>query len=136
MIYNDFRDPFSIVFVRPHFGTPPLKSFLTHLGAPGCRASLAMSILIRFGEPPGVQNGTLERPGRLEMSKRDVTFSRGGGPGAVLFRPRRALRSKWVPEATLVDFGTPLGHLGRHLTPTGGPKARFPKEFWPLVTRF
>ena len=31
-----------------------------------------------------------------------------------LFRPRRALRSKWVPEATLVDFGTPLGHLGRH----------------------
>ena len=32
----------------------------------------------------------------------------------VFFRPRRALRSKWVPEATLVDFGTPLGHLGRH----------------------
>jgi len=36
------------------------------------------------------------------------------GDRGFLFRPRRALRSKWVPEATLVDFGTPLGHLGRH----------------------
>ena len=69
-----------------------------------------MSILDFFGEPPGVQNGALERPGRPKMSKLDVTFS----PARVFFRPRRALRSKWVPEATLVDFGTPLGHLGRH----------------------
>ena len=56
-----------------HFPTPfwdPLwKSLLALLGPPRCRASLAMSILEHFWDPPGVQNGALERPGAARKVK-------------------------------------------------------------------
>ena len=46
-----------------------------------------MSILEHFGEPPWVQNGALERPGRPEMTKRDAMDSRAGGPFSPSARP-------------------------------------------------
>ena len=92
-----------------------------------------MSILEHFWEPPGIQNGALERPGRPKVAKRDVSNRGCGGPGAALFRPRRPLRPKAVLEATLVDFWNPLGHLGRYFDTHWGSQGSMFGVFWQPV---
>ena len=108
-----FWDPFSITFSTP-FWDPLWKSLLAHLGRQRCRPCLPMSILDPFWDPPWIQNGTLERPGApRKCQKSQLPESR------IASRDRHGSDPcpKGVPQAILIDFGTPLGDQGSLLGP-------------------
>ena len=98
-----FWDPFSITFSVP-FLDPPLDELLALLGPPRCRSSLAMSILEFCLDPPGVQNGALERPRAAKGGQKGWSFELGSRSR---LRLGPALWSKGVPRAILIAFGTP-----------------------------
>ena len=85
-----------------------------------------MSILDNCWKPPGVQNGALERPGRPEMSKLDVSSFYGGGP----FSPSARPALKMGPGSDFGRFWHPLGSVRAPFChPLGVPRLDFRENF-------